>query len=263
MLFNSFEFPVFLAIVFGLYWLLPTAQIRTRNLLLLVSSYVFYGWWDWRFLSLIFLSSLVDYVVGQHIPGSSVRKRRVLLGASLLMNLGALGIFKYFNFFIDSFAIVLESVGFRANLPSLQVILPVGISFYTFQTLSYTIDIYRGKLEPTKDILAFFAFVSFFPQLVAGPIERAKSLLPQFHVEHRFDLTEASDGVRQMLWGIFKKVVIADNLAPMVEASFANYSSASGLSSSSGFTCSRSRYTVISLDIRISPSVRQGCSATA
>ncbi|MBU1638635.1 MBOAT family protein, partial [bacterium] len=215
--------------VFGLYWLLPSDRIRMRNLLLLVASYVFYGWWDWRFLSLIFLSSLVDYVVGLHIPGSTKRKRRWLLGCSLFMNLGALGFFKYFNFFVNSFASFLESMGFQANLPTLQIILPVGISFYTFQTLSYTIDIYRKQIEPTKDILAFFAFVSFFPQLVAGPIERAKSLLPQFQIEHKFDPDSAADGARQMLWGMFKKVVIADNLAHMVEALFNDYSTLSGL----------------------------------
>ncbi len=229
MLFNSLEFPIFLAFVAILYWMVPSDRLRTRNLLLLVSSYVFYGWWDWRFLSLIFLSSFVDYFVGLQIPGSTRARKRFLLGCSLMMNLGALGVFKYFNFFVDSFAVVLESMGFRANLPTLQIILPVGISFYTFQTLSYTIDIYREKLEPTKDIIAFFAFVSFFPQLVAGPIERAKSLLPQFSVQHKFDIKSATDGVRQMLWGMFKKVVIADNLSQMVEASFTGYPSMSGL----------------------------------
>jgi len=229
MLFNSFEFPIFLAIVFGLYWIIPSNRLSWRNLLLLVASYVFYGWWDWRFLTLIFLSSLVDYLVGLYMPGGSQKKRRWLLGASLFMNLGALGFFKYFNFFVESFAALLESFGLHASLPTLQIILPVGISFYTFQTLSYSIDIYRKKLEPTKDILAFFAFVSFFPQLVAGPIERAKSLLPQFSVEHKFDPVAATDGARQMLWGLFKKVVIADNLSQMVEASFTGYSSMSGL----------------------------------
>jgi D-alanyl-lipoteichoic acid acyltransferase DltB (MBOAT superfamily) len=230
MLFNSLEFPIFLAIVMTVYWLLPAGRLRLRNSFLLVASYVFYGWWDWRFLSLIFLSSLVDYQAGLHlVKSNSVRKRRRWLAASLFVNLGALGVFKYFNFFIDSFASLIESFGLQANLPTLQIILPVGISFYTFQTLSYTIDIYRGKLEPTKDAVAFFAFVSFFPQLVAGPIERAKSLLPQFLKVRTFDLASAADGARQMLWGLFKKVVIADNLAPMVEQTFTNYSALSGL----------------------------------
>ena len=223
MLFNSLAFAVFLPLVFVLYWALGRGRVRLQNAFLIVASYVFYGWWDWRFLFLIFISSLADFVIGRAMDGSgSASRRKVLLGASLAVNLGFLGFFKYFNFFITSLATLLESVGLEANLPLLRVILPVGISFYTFQTLSYTIDIYRGKIRSSSDPVAFFAFVSFFPQLVAGPIERAKSLLPQFSRERVFDPDLARAGMRQVLWGFFKKMVVADNMAPYVEEIFSN-----------------------------------------
>ncbi len=222
MLFNSWAFGVFLPTVFLLYWKLAATSLRFRNLFLIGASYLFYGWWDYRFLSLIMISSAVDYSVGLGLAATEApRKRKALLLASLLTNLGLLGFFKYFDFFIDSFAAILESLGFQPNLPSLRVVLPVGISFYTFQTLSYTIDVYRRRIPVTRDAVAFFAFVSFFPQLVAGPIERAASLLPQFQRRRTFDPGLAADGLRQMLWGFFKKMVIADNVARHVDMIFA------------------------------------------
>jgi D-alanyl-lipoteichoic acid acyltransferase DltB (MBOAT superfamily) len=175
---------------------------------------VFYGWWDWRFLSLILLSSMVDFLVGLGLGAARVRwKRRMLLGVSLVVNLGLLGFFKYFNFFAESFADAFTLLGSHIDPARLYVILPVGISFYTFQTLSYSIDVYRGRMEPSKDVISFFAFVAFFPQLVAGPIERASNLLPQFQRRREFDYSRAVDGSRQILWGLFKKIVIADNAA--------------------------------------------------
>jgi len=191
MLFNSYQFLIFLPITYLLYWALPR---RAQNALLLAASYLFYGWWDWRFLGLIVISSAVDYAAGLAI--SSGRQRRRWLGFSLLVNLGALGVFKYFDFGIESFAALLALLGFTPHLPTLRLILPVGISFYTFQTLSYTIDVYRGRMEPTRDGLAFFTFVAFFPQLVAGPIERAAALLPYFLRDRVFDTERARDGCR-------------------------------------------------------------------
>ncbi len=229
MLFNSLVFPVFLVGAFAVYWLLDRGPLKLQNLFLIVASYIFYGWWDPRFLSLIFISSLVDYVVGRRLAHEERSgHRKTLLGISLVTNLGILGFFKYFNFFIDSFVDLLALFGVQAHLTTLRIILPVGISFYTFQTLSYTIDIYRRKIEHTDDAVAFFAFVSFFPQLVAGPIERAASLLPQFLEKRRFDVEKAKDGLRQMLWGFFKKVVIADNVANHVNAIFNGYSGYDG-----------------------------------
>lgn len=221
MLFNSLEFLIFFPIVFCVYW--NIRNTRAQNAMLVLVSYFFYGWWDWRFLGLIFVSSAVDFTLGRLIHRTDEQSKRLrLLIVSLVVNLGILGFFKYYNFFIDSFADLLGTVGLQANYSSLQVILPVGISFYTFQTLSYTIDIYRRRIEPTKDVIAFFAFVSFFPQLVAGPIERAKNLIPQFLRQRTFDPGAASDGFRQILWGFFKKVVIADNCAFIVDACFAD-----------------------------------------
>jgi D-alanyl-lipoteichoic acid acyltransferase DltB (MBOAT superfamily) len=223
MLFNSIPFAVFLPVVFALYWLVGPKRRGTQNLLLIVASYVFYGWWDWRFLFLIVISSLVDYTIGLGLGATDEQKRRkALLLASLIINLGFLAFFKYFNFFIDSFADLLHALGMNADLPTLRIILPVGISFYTFQTLSYSIDVYRRQIPVTRDPIAFFAFVSFFPQLVAGPIERAKDLLPQFTIDRVFDPVRARDGLRQMLWGFFKKMVVADAMAPHVQAIFSD-----------------------------------------
>jgi D-alanyl-lipoteichoic acid acyltransferase DltB (MBOAT superfamily) len=224
MLFNSFEFAFFLPLVFLLYWFVFNRSLKVQNFMLVAASYVFYGWWDWRFLSLLFLSSLCDFMIGREMDRSeAVPKRKFLLGLSLSLNLGMLGFFKYYNFFVDSFISAFATLGVQLDGRTLSIILPVGISFYTFQTLSYTIDIYRRKLVPTKDPMAFFAFVSFFPQLVAGPIERATHLMPQFERARTFDFALAKDGVRQMLWGFFKKIMIADIAAGHVNQIFANY----------------------------------------
>ncbi len=230
MLFNSLEFFLFLPIVFILYWFVVNKKLKLQNFLVLLASYVFYGWWDYRFLSLIALSTIVDYFIGLAIHKSDVKSvRRRLLWMSALFNLGLLGFFKYYNFFIDSWIDVLDSIGYSVeNSWTLQVILPVGISFYTFQTMSYSIDIYRGKLKPTKDFMAFAAFVSFFPQLVAGPIERASNLLPQILKKRKFSKEQGIKGIELIVWGMFKKVVIADSLAPVVNDIFNNYTDFSG-----------------------------------
>lgn len=221
MLFNSLEFAFFLPIVFLLYWFVTHRSLKLQNALLLLASYFFYGWWDWRFLSLIAFSSLVDYVVGLSLANAGTNmKRKLLLSLSILVNIGFLGFFKYFNFFAESFAQAFTLLGEPLEISSLKIILPVGISFYTFQTLSYSIDIYRKKLSPTKDFVAFFAFVSFFPQLVAGPIERASNMLPQFLNKRDFQYHEAVNGCRQILWGLFKKIVIADNCAEFANIIF-------------------------------------------
>jgi len=187
---------------------------------------VFYGWWDWRFLSLIAFSTFIDFLSGIQIEKSFTKtKKRRWLVLSILVNLGFLGFFKYYNFFAENLAQAFTLFGNQLDIRSLNIILPVGISFYTFQTLSYSIDVYREKIKPTKDIVAFGAYVSFFPQLVAGPIERAQNLLPQFSVKRYFDKTQASNGMRQILWGLFKKLVIADNCANIVNPIFENYQS--------------------------------------
>jgi len=208
MLFNSLDFAIFLPIVFALFWL-ANKYLRTQNILVVAASYLFYGWWDWRFLLLIALSTSVDYVVGLALhKQQSTIKRKVLLWLSISVNLGLLVFFKYYNFFIDNFITAFSLFGKSLELNSLNIVLPVGISFYTFQTLSYTIDIYRRKLTPTKNVVAFAAFVSFFPQLVAGPIERATNLLPQFMRKRVFSNEQAWNGVGQIIWGLFKKRVI-------------------------------------------------------
>lgn len=228
MIFNSLEFLVFFPVVFALYWALQN-RLNLQNLFLLVASYVFYGWWDWRFLALIAFSSVLDFGIGREMGRSTeTRTRRLLLATSLTVNLGLLGVFKYFNFFADSFADLLGVFGVNASWTTLSIVLPVGISFYTFQTLSYTIDVYRRDIEPTKHLLTFMAYVSFFPQLVAGPIERAASLLPQFERPREFDERRAVDGLRQILWGLFKKVAVADTAGLLVDEVFANYSTFSG-----------------------------------
>lgn len=223
MLFNSLDFAVFLPIVFLLYWFVANKSLRLQNFLIVAASYVFYGWWDWRFLSLIIFSTLVDYFIGVLLAKEEYQvKRKILLWTSILVNLGFLGFFKYYNFFLDNFISAFSFLGMEISANSLNIILPVGISFYTFQTLSYTIDVYKKKLKPTKDLIAFAAFVSFFPQLVAGPIERANNLLPQFYKERQFEYLKAVDGMRQILWGLFKKIVIADNCAQYANDIFNN-----------------------------------------
>ncbi|HPF97408.1 MAG: MBOAT family O-acyltransferase [Flavobacteriaceae bacterium] len=229
MLFNSIEFSLFLPIVFALYWSLNSKNLKAQNLLLLIASYIFYGWWDWRFLFLLTISSMVDFYIGKTLAATSgQKKRKYLLFLSLLVNLGILSFFKYYNFFIDSFAQAFTLFGSKFNPQRLDIILPVGISFYTFQTLSYTIDVYKKRMEPTKDMLSFFCYVGFFPQLVAGPIERASNLLPQFFNKRSFNRGKATDGLRQILWGLFKKVVVADNCARYVNVIFADYHEFSG-----------------------------------
>ena len=225
MLFNSIEFLLFLPTIFILYWFVFNKNLKYQNSLILASSYVFYGWWDHRFLSLIFLSTIVDYVIGLSISNqSSKKKQKLLLWGSVLFNLSVLGFFKYYNFFVDSWVELFSSVGYEIkSVWTLNIILPVGISFYTFQTMSYTIDIYRKKLEPTKDFISFASFVSFFPQLVAGPIERASNLLPQILKKREFQHDQVIQGLKLILWGLFKKVVIADSLAPIVDDIFSNY----------------------------------------
>ena len=223
MFFNSIDFAIFLPIVFLLYWVVFKNQIKQQNILIALASYVFYGWWDWRFLILILFSTIIDFSVGLKLkPIVNQKKRKYWLALSLIVNLGLLGIFKYYNFFVDNFVEAFSFFGYSIQTNSLKIILPVGISFYTFQTLSYSIDVYRRKLEPTKDFISFTAFVSFFPQLVAGPIERATNLLPQFYVKRKFSYDLAINGLRQILWGLFKKIVIADNCATLANEIFNN-----------------------------------------
>jgi len=228
MLFNSLQFALFLPAVVVGYWLLRRKPLQ--NLLLLAASFAFYGWWDWRFLGLIVVVSLTDYLVGRGLavaqrPG----RRRLLLGISLVVNLGILGFFKYFNFFADSAVQLLGLFGLKASRTTLEVVLPLGISFFTFKSLSYSIDVFRRKCEPTRDAVAYFAYVAFFPQLFAGPIERAKNLLPQFLKPRTFDADEASGGLRQILWGLVKKIAVADFLAGYVDAVFLTYDHQDGL----------------------------------
>lgn len=218
MLFNSIDFAFFFPIVILAYWTVANRNITVRNAFLVLVSYLFYGWWDWRFLGLIAFSSLVDYLVGIRLYKQEGSARKALLGISLFTNLGLLAFFKYSNFFIESFQGAFTIFGNSLNINSLQVILPVGISFYTFQTMSYTLDIYHQKIRPTRDPLAFFAFVSFFPQLVAGPIERASRLLPQFDTLKQISSVAFSSGLKKVLWGFVLKIAIADRLALYVDS---------------------------------------------
>ncbi len=215
MIFNSYVFLKFIAVFSVLYFALKG---RPRLWLMFIASYFFYGWWDWRFLSLIIISTAVDYTVGIKMHETEDRKvRKQLLWVSMVVNLGFLAFFKYFNFFIDTFAGIAEQLGFQPHLPTLNIILPMGISFYTFQTMSYTIDVYRRQLKPEYDWLKFATFVSFFPQLVAGPIVRASDFLPQFQKSHDFDWDRLITGMGRVLWGFFKKVAIADSVATIVD----------------------------------------------
>ena len=229
MVFNSIQFALFLPIVFIIYWLLRM-NMRLQNLFVVLASYVFYGWWDWRFLILIAFTSFCSWGSGLLIHRTPYTIHHTLsskfwLIANVVLNLGILAVFKYYDFFVTSFAGML---GVDASRHLLNVILPVGISFYTFQALSYSIDVYRGKIEPTRDPIAFFAYVAFFPQLVAGPIERATNLLPQFQKVRTFDYAEAVEGCRRILWGLFKKMVIADNCAIYVDSVWKDYANQSG-----------------------------------
>jgi alginate O-acetyltransferase complex protein AlgI len=229
MLFNSLDFAVFLPVVFVLYWVFRGLHRSAGNIILLVASYVFYGWWDPRFLLLIAFSTAVDYSLGLALEGTlDTRRRKLFLWTSLVVNLGLLGYFKYANFFLEQIDGAFSFLGHPIHADRLDIILPVGISFYTFQTLSYTLDVYHRRLQASRDPVAFAAFVSFFPQLVAGPIERATNLLPQFATARVFTLPGAVNGLRQILWGLFKKVVIADNCAEQVDRIFGAYGEASG-----------------------------------
>ena len=236
MLFNSLDFAIFLPVVFFLYWFVTNKNLKLQNLLLVVSSFVFYGWWDWRFLILMGITILLSWLSGLGIryvrynyEENAARKRlRLITALNIIINLLILGYFKYYNFFVESFTDAFSLFGKEISSGSLKIILPVGISFYTFQALSYTLDVYRKKISPTTDIISFFAYVSFFPQLVAGPIERATNLLPQFYRKRKFDQFQAADGLRQILWGLFKKIVIADNCAEYANTIFNQSADMSG-----------------------------------
>ena len=229
MLFNSIGYLIFLPVVFILYWFVVNKSYKQQNILLLIASYFFYACWDWRFLFLLIFSTLLDYSTGLKIYQSqSTKMRRLWLCISVIMNLGFLGFFKYYNFFVDSFATLLNSIGFKPHFATLNIILPIGISFYTFHGLSYVFDIYNKKIKPTTNLIDYSVFVCFFPLLVAGPIERATHLLPQVENPRRFDYQNAVNGLRQILWGFFKKLVIADNCAEFANQIFSNSANYSG-----------------------------------
>ena len=229
MLFNSIEFLVFLPIVFLLYWFV-FRQLKLQNLFIVITSYIFYGWWNKEFLILIVATSLLSYLNGILIERNNSNRnwQKFFSGCNIIINIGILAYFKYCNFFGESFAELMTSLGIITDWVTLDIILPVGISFYTFQALSYSIDVYRGKIKATRDIIAFFAYISFFPQLVAGPIERATNLLPQILRKRQFEYNSAIDGCRQILWGFFKKMVVADNCAIAVDTIWSNYQNESG-----------------------------------
>lgn len=232
MLFNSIEFALFLPLVFLVYWMIGYAKIgdalklRLQNAFVVIASYIFYGWWDWRFLLLIAFTSICSWSSGVFIGKAASQSRaKVWMVTNIILNLGILAIFKYYDFFVSEFG---QLFGINTDNLLLRIILPVGISFYTFQALSYSIDVYRKKIEPTKDIIAFSAFIAFFPQLVAGPIERATNLLPQFLSNRKFSYNQATDGMCQILWGLFKKIVVADNCATYVDQVWATYDTQTG-----------------------------------
>ena len=224
MLFNSYEYLFFLPIVFLIYWMIKPEKFRAQNILLIIASYFFYACWDYRFLFLLIFSTFLDYFTGLKIFQSQTKQhKKIWLYISVIINLGFLGFFKYYNFFIESFSEFLTLLGFQPNIWTLKIILPVGISFYTFHGLSYVLDIYNEKIKPTRNIIDYSLFVSFFPLLVAGPIERATHLLPQLQKPKYFNRSTAVDGLKQILWGLLKKIVIADNCAVIVDQVFTNY----------------------------------------
>lgn len=216
MQFDSYIYAVFLPLVFAGYWLLRN-KLLWQNMFLLAASYIFYGWWDWRFLGLIIITSTSTFLSGLVIKNDRSRRSKIWLSLNIILNLGILAAFKYFNFFKDSFADILRLFGANPDFPTINILLPVGISFYTLQAISYSFDVYNGKAKPTRNVIAFFVYIAFFPQLVAGPIERARNLLPQFLKRKSFDYYNAVIGMRQILWGLVKKLVIADNLAGYVD----------------------------------------------
>ena len=229
MLFNSFEYLVFLPIVFLLYWFI-FKSLKWQNLFVIAASYLFYGWWDWRFLILIALTTFCSFFSGILLEKTEGKRilQKWISASNIVLNLFILCLFKYYNFFRENLVLMFRTLGIELDWVTIDILLPVGISFYTFQALSYTIDVYQRKIRPTHDILVFFAFISFFPQLVAGPIERATNLLPQFLEPRSFSYEKAVDGMRQILWGLFKKMVIADNCATAVNAIFSDYASLGG-----------------------------------
>lgn len=229
MIFNSLNFAAFLLVVFILYWFVTNRSLKAQNILLLIASYFFYACWDWRFLFLLFFSTFLDYATGIKMSDAkNGRSKKFWLWLSISLNLGFLGFFKYYNFFITSFAEAVANLGLHIDPWTLNVILPVGISFYTFHGLSYVLDIYKGRIKAEKNFVDYSVFVSFFPLLVAGPIERATHLLPQIKVKRTFQYDQAVDGLKQILWGLFKKVVIADNCAKYANIIFENYAGHSG-----------------------------------
>ncbi len=225
MLFNSFEFLVFLPIVFTLYWFVCQKSLKTQNILILIASYFFYGWWSLPFLGLLFGSTVLDYVLAFIIAKPPIKSSKFWLTISVILNLGILGIFKYYNFFIHQFQFAFEQIGVHTSLNTLKLALPIGISFYTFHGLSYLFDVYRKEQTPVHDFIEYGVFVSFFPLLVAGPIERASHLLPQVQKSRTFSYKQAVEGSRLMLWGFFKKVVVADTLSKVVDSVYTNYQS--------------------------------------
>jgi D-alanyl-lipoteichoic acid acyltransferase DltB (MBOAT superfamily) len=223
MLFNSWNFFIFLIIIYIVYWLISNKRLKAQNSLLLIASYFFYACWDWRFLFLLVFSTFLDYITGLKIEQSTQkRSKKFWFWLSIGINLGFLGVFKYYNFFAENFAQLLTSFGLKVNVQLLNIVLPVGISFYTFHGLSYVIDIYKEKIKAEKNVINYALFVSFFPLLVAGPIERATHLLPQIKAPRQFDYAKMVDGLRQILWGLFKKIVIADNCAEVANQIFTN-----------------------------------------
>lgn len=229
MSFNSFEFLIFLPVVFVLYWFVFNKNLKTQNGLLLLASYIFYGWWDWRFLFLLIFSTALDFYTGLRIADAKTERiKKIWLYSSITINLGFLGFFKYYNFFIENWVLAFKSIGYTMNPWTLSIVLPIGISFYTFHGLSYVIDISKGRIEPSKSWVNYCVFVSYFPLLVAGPIERATHLLPQIERPRKFRYSQGIDGLRLIIWGMFKKVVLADTLATAVNDIFANYKNYSG-----------------------------------
>lgn len=231
MLFNSLDFAIFLIIVYTLYWAMGSKRLPVQNLLLLVASYVFYGWWDWRFLALIGFTTLYDFWAAINIDNTQkAYVRKAWMISSIVINLGILCFFKYFNFFIQSWIDMLHAFGYNGSVTTLNIILPVGISFYTFQAMSYTIDVYHERIKPSRNLVSFATYISFFPQLVAGPIERASRFLPQIQNRRVFNYKQSVEGLRLILWGLFKKVVIADSLSPHVNNVFTYYYAETGSS---------------------------------
>ena len=224
MVFNSLPFTVFFLVFFVLYWLVFQRNLKAQNLLILTGSYFFYAWWDWRFLSLLIGVSVLNYLLGIYIPkAGSDAKRRLLLYIGLIQGIGGLVFFKYFNFFITSFVDAFQTININLDYHTLKIILPLGISFYTFRTMSYLLDVNKGKIEPTTDWIVFFSYVSFFPSLISGPIDRGTLLIPQLEKRREFKYDQAVDGFRQILWGLFKKIVVADNCAIYTNQVFDNF----------------------------------------